>query len=115
MAKAKPKGTTSYTLKFGHPTPFRRTVTIGDENVQLVFTPGEHYELTDEEIAGLELEISGGLLVLTDLNSAGVQRPPRGQSADATATIEKLEAKIEDLATENAQLRADLEKLTAPE
>lgn len=113
MAK-KPKSTSSYTLKFGHPTPFRRTVTVGDEKVQLVFIPGEHYELTAEEVAGLDKEISGGLLVPTDLNAAGVQRPPRGVSADAAATIEKLEAKIEDLSAENAQLRADLEKLTAP-
>lgn len=113
MAK-KPKSTASYTLKFGHPTPFRRTVKIGEESVQLLFVPGEHYELTAEEVAGLDKEISGGLLVPTDLNEAGAQRPPRGVSVDAAATIERLEAKIEDLSGENAQLRADLEKLTAP-
>ncbi len=113
MAK-KPKGTTSYTLAFGYPTAFRRTVQSGDARVQLVFEPGEHYELTDEEAEGIQKELSVGLIVPSDFDPKGRQKRPTPISTDANSVIAKLEAKVESLAAENAQLKADLEAATKP-
>lgn len=75
--------TKSYRLKMGHNTTFRRTIDPSadkpekkkdGEAYQLVFEPGQDYELSDEEAAGLEKEISTGLLVPTDKDEHGRQR-----------------------------------------
>lgn len=119
MAKSKP-ATTVLALAIGHPTPWRQTVNIGTadkpEKVQLVFEPGIDVEVTAAEIAGgLQPFIDSGLLVDPRRDPKGRQRRPEKPDGDATKTIANLEKKIEDLAAENAQLRSDLEKLTAPE
>lgn len=68
-----------YGLKYGHPTEFRRTVTIGEgdsaQRVQLVFQPNAPLELSDEEIAGLKKEIDGGLIVPWVEDEKGRRKP----------------------------------------
>lgn len=114
MAKTKP-ATTVLALAIGHPTPWRQTVDTGTERVQLVFEPGIDKEVTIAEIeGGLQPFIDSGLLVDPRRDPKGRQRRPEKPDGDATKTINKLEKKIEDLATENAQLKADLEAATAP-
>lgn len=75
--------TKSYRLKMGHNTTFRRTIDPSAEKkadakkseaYQLVFEPGQDYELSAEELAGLEKEIETGLLVPTDKDEHGRQR-----------------------------------------
>jgi hypothetical protein len=119
MAKAKP-ATTVLTLKIGHPTIWRQTVNVGTaekpQKVQLLFEPGIDREVTFAEIAGgLQPFIDCGLLVDPNRDAKGRQRRPEKASGDANKTITSLEKKIEELSSENAQLRADLDKLTAPE
>lgn len=50
-------------LKFGHATPFRRTVTIKGEPSLLVFQPGEVQSLSAAEVKELANEVEAGLLV----------------------------------------------------
>lgn len=58
------KRTTALALRWGHPTPFRKTVAIGEgESVQLVFEPGVKYRVTAKEVAALKRFIDSGLLV----------------------------------------------------
>lgn len=113
----------SYMLKIGHDTAFRRTVQIGDskkagkkggtdpEKVQLVFEPGQSYQLTDEEVAGLQNEINSGLLVEATTDAEGRQRPvqPSSPRTDADSVIDRLEKKCEELAAENAELKKQLD------
>jgi hypothetical protein len=118
MAKSKP-ATTVLALAIGHPTPWRQTVNIGTadkpEKVQLVFEPGVDKEVTLAEIeGGLQPFIDAGLLVDPRRDPKGRQRRPEKPDGDANKTIAKLEKKVEELSAENAQLKADLEKLTAP-
>lgn len=114
MAKKKPTHTLA--LRFGHATLFRRTVTLGNgEKIQMVFEPDRDYEVTDEELAGgLQKLVDDGLLVDPNRDPKGRRRPLAAPTADATAAIDKLEKRVEDLAAENAQLKADLEAATAP-
>lgn len=119
MAKSKP-ATTVLALAIGHQTTWRQTVNVGTaekpNKIQLVFEPGEDKEVTLAEIeGGLQPFIDSGLLVDPNRDPKGRQRRPEKPTGDAMKTIAKLEKKIEDLSAENAQLRADLEKLTAPE
>lgn len=114
MAK-RTKGTAQYALKFGHPTVFRRTVTVGKgEPYQLVFEPGQLYELNDEEVACLDREIAAGILVEAAKDPKGrfryLDRQANKVAADADATIVKLEKRIEDLAAENAKLQEQLKQ-----
>lgn len=77
----------SYTLRQGHQTTFRRTIVPAAarkdpkraeaESYQLVLEPGQHYEFSDEELAGLEKEITSGLLVPSDIDEHGRQRAVR--------------------------------------
>ena len=106
----------SYTLRRDRNQEFRRTIKYeSGVSAQLVFQPGAHLELTAEEVAGLKKEIDSRMIVPSFVDDKGRQRIIREVTPEATATIAKLEAKVEELAAENAQLRADLEKLTAPE
>lgn len=106
MSKKK-AATRSLALRIGHTTPFRRTVTVDGEKYQLVFEPGKDYEITEAEIAGgLQKLIDGGLLVDPNRDHKGRQRRPTVAAADATATIDKLEKRIEQVAAENAALKA---------
>lgn len=77
MAKSK---ASTYGLKFGHPTDFRRTVTVGKgdkaQRVVLVFQPNTPYSLTDQEIAGCQDIIDGGLLVEWETDERGRQMRP---------------------------------------
>lgn len=54
-------------LKWGHPTTFRKTVTVGPssnpEQVQLVFEPGVKYLLSASEVSQLQRFVDSGLLV----------------------------------------------------
>jgi hypothetical protein len=118
MAKTKP-ATTVLALAIGHPTPWRQTVNVGTaeqpNRIQLVFEPNVDKEVTLAEIeGGLQPFIDSGLLVDPRRDPKGRQRRPEKPDGDANKTITKLEKKIEDLATENAQLKADLEAATAP-
>lgn len=62
--------TKSVALKWGHPTPFRRTIDLGTEKkpdkVQLVFEPGVKYQLTAREIKLLEHDFASEMLVFPD-------------------------------------------------
>lgn len=113
------KKTQTFALAIGHSTTFRQTVNIGTpekpNRVQLVFEPGEDYELTEAEIAGVQPFIDSGLLVDPNRDPKGRQRRPPVVSGDANKTIAKLEKKLEELSAENAQLKADLEAATKPE
>lgn len=105
----------SYTLRRDRNQEFRRTINYeSGVSAQLVFQPGAHLTLTAEEVAGLKKEIEARMIVPSFVDEKGRQRIVREVAPEATATIAKLEAKIEDLSAENAKLRADLEKLTAP-
>lgn len=106
MARAKKTTTDKWALKAGHPTIFRRTVEIGTgknaQRVQLVFEPDTPYELTAEEIEGLQADIDGGMLVPWndgDRRLRPVVNPT--QTADVRA-----------LQRENESLRAQVEELT---
>lgn len=119
MAKTKPTQADSggsYTLRRDRHQEFRRTVNYkSGVSAQLVFQPGEHLELTAEEVAGIKADIEAGMIVPSFRDDKGRQMIARQVAVEASAAIANLEKKIEDLSAENAQLRADLEKLTAPE
>jgi hypothetical protein len=60
MAKARKK---LVALRFGHATPFRRTVTSGGEPKTIVFAPGEVVDISQEEAGQLQRELDAGLLI----------------------------------------------------
>ena len=110
MAKAKE----SYTLKFGHSTNFRRTVTDGKgKPVVLVFVPGIHYELSKQEVDGLTEEIDAGLLVKSNCDPKGRHKDPQEVSADTGGVISKLEKKVEDQAAKITDQTKVIEDLNA--
>lgn len=141
MSKTK---ATSYTLARGRTQPYRKTLTylsaqplkdaegktvksedgkpvmkmLADPKrppVQLVFEPDEDIDLTEEEVGYLANAIKGGFIVPTNRDAKGRQKTTRNvPSPEAADEIAKLEKKIEDLAADNAQLKADLEAATAP-
>lgn len=129
-AKVEPPKGGSYTLAYGHQTPFRRTVTLdgganraikGNEpaKVQLTFNPGEHIELSDTEAVAVKDLIDIGMLVPSDKDEQGRQRQPvRGPASphsNADAVVAQLEAKCEQQAAELAELRAELKIRTDAE
>jgi hypothetical protein len=125
MAKKKPAKTDeaeddgpnagSYTLRRDREQEFRRTINYeSGVAAQLVFQPGVHVELTQEEVDGLENEIKVGMIVPSNRDDKGRQKLIREVTPEATATITKLEKQVEELSAENAQLKADLEAATAP-
>ena len=105
----------SYTLRRDREQEFRRTINYeSGVSAQLVFQPGKHVELTQEEVDGLAKEIENRMIVPSLTDDKGRQRIVREVTPEATATIAKLEKQVEDLSAENAQLKADLEAATAP-
>jgi hypothetical protein len=102
MAKKK---TTAYGLKVGHTTPFRRTVEIGTKDkpkrVQLVFEPDAPYDLTEQEVAGVQRFIDCGLLVPWMLDPKGRRRMPTG-TKDGPAEIDTMGKRIAELELELA-------------
>jgi hypothetical protein len=126
---AKPKSGT-FTLRNGHATTFRRTVTLDGsslnpkkptadaEKVQLAFEPGVDYPLSEVEVAGCQDLIDAGILVPANRDDKGRNKPiAASPRTDADSTIDKLEKKVEELAAENAALKAKLAaapKVTIP-
>ncbi len=121
----------AFMLKLGHPTPYRRTVTLDGstkankpvsseaEKVQLEFQPGQAYDLSDIEAEGCRDLIENGFLVPARTDEKGRNKPVQVSSprTDADGTIDKLEKKVEELAAENAELKAQLKnapKVTLP-
>lgn len=107
---AKKAKTTAYGLRFGHPNIFRRTIQIGKganaTRFQMVFEPNVPYELSDEEVAALKPEIEDGIIELW--NDGKQRRRPAATAPTSNAT-----AQVEALQVENAELRAQVEELTA--
>ncbi|MBW3543446.1 MAG: hypothetical protein KY476_24605 [Planctomycetes bacterium] len=98
-------------MKFGHATPFRRTITLGKERETLLFDPDTPYDLSPDEVAGLAAEIDCGLIVPWDTDDKGRRaRPPRGPLAPDES---ELAERVRRLEAENASLRAQLESLEA--
>lgn len=105
----------SYTLRRDREQEFRRTINyLSGASAQLVFQPGQHVELTQEEVDWLAKEIEHRMIVPSYRDDKGRQKIVREVTPEATATISRLEKKIEELSAENAQLKADLEAATAP-
>lgn len=106
--------TVELSLKFGHPTAFRRTVGAGDDRRLLVFQPGEVYPLSAAEAKQLEREISSGLLVdpSSDRRLSGApigdphgKTPPEieSQLAELTAALAERDARVADLEKQLAE------------
>lgn len=117
------KKTRTLALKVGHPTAFRRTIKFWAKSkdgsrvldpsrppVQMVFEPGQDYEISEEEIeAGLQGLIDGGLLVDPNRDPKGRQRrPPAPEAAQFDKVVAKLEKRIEELSAENEDLKKQL-------
>ncbi len=106
----------SYTLKRGRESQFRRTIRYeSGVSAQLVFSPDQHIDLTQEEVDGLRKEIACGLIVPSNTDDKGRQRVVREVTTEAKATIESLQSQVDELAAENAQLKADMEAASKPE
>lgn len=81
MARKK-ASTTAYGLRVGHPQPWRQTVVIGDERVQLVFEPDQPMDLSENELEQLQPFVDSGLLVPWDADPKGRRTMrPRSQPA----------------------------------
>jgi hypothetical protein len=97
MAKKK---TTAWGLKVGHTTPFRRTVDIGTKGkpnrVQLVFQPDTPYELTEQELAGVQRFVDSGLIVPWLLDPKGRRRSPAA-AAEGKSEIDAMGKRIAEL------------------
>lgn len=109
MAKKQPCGT--FALRQGHETAFRRTIEISKGNkIQLVFEPGQTYDLSEAERKQCQDIIDAGLLQEVTFDPKGRMRYPSGKLAalDTETIVANLEAKIESLSAENAKLSAEL-------
>ena len=103
----------SYTLKRDHEGDFRRTIHYENgDSVVLVMSPGLHLDLSQEEVDGLEKEISSGFIVPSNTDDKGRQKVVRQESPEATATIARLEKRVEEQAAEIAALNSQLEEAT---
>lgn len=103
MAKKEAKGeSAAYTLLRGRTQPFRRTVA----SRLLVFEPGVDLELTAEEQEQCADLIANGMIVPSDRDAKGRLRGPQRQ------VVESLEARVEKLEAENAELKELLDAAT---
>jgi hypothetical protein len=110
MAK---RSTRTVALVYGHPTTFKRTVTTGEKgstkSVQLVFEPGEVYQVSEAEFAGLAVEVASGLIVEPNIGDDGRMRPPRREAAVEPSVVADLESQIERQAQRIAELESQLQ------
>lgn len=115
MARAKKTTTEKWALKAGHPTIFRRTVEIGTgknaQRVQLVFEPDTPYELTGEELEGLQADIDGGMIVPWN---DGDRRLRPVANPTQTADVRALQRENESLRAQVEELTEQLAEATAP-
>lgn len=110
MAKRKE----AYTLKLGRMVPFRRTVKVGKNSVQLVFEPGCDLELSSEELEQCQDLIDTGMIVPANRDAKGRLRVVRERTEEDAATIESLEAQIAEKDARIAELEKQLDEATTP-
>lgn len=113
--------TTVWGLKYGHPTPYRRTLSVGKGKkagrVLMVFQPDTPYELTDEELAGCQDLVKIGLLVPWETDPKGRRARPRpaadqsGETDSATALQAKVSELELELAAANQQVALLIEQV----
>lgn len=103
---------TLYTLRRGREQPFRRTVTLGGNQVQLVFEPGVDLDLSPDEIVQCQDLIDNQMIVPATRDAKGRLRVVR--SVTEAATIATLQAKCDEQEARIAELEALLEESTKP-
>jgi hypothetical protein len=104
---------TLYTLRRGREQPFRRTVTLGDKQVQLVFEPGVDLDLSPDEIVQCQDLIDSQMIVPATRDAKGRLRVVR--STTEAATLAALQAKNDELEARVAELTALLDEATVAE
>lgn len=114
MSKVK---TTPWGLKFGHPTVFRRTVTVNagqsdEQKYQLVFEPNVPANLTEHEFKCCQDIIDIGLLVPWDVDPKGRRaRPNQVARMAEVSRIQELELEVAALEEQVALLIDQVKEL----
>jgi hypothetical protein len=98
---------TNLALKYGHLTPFRRTVQSGGKTKVLTFEPGYVYPIPAAELPFLQKAIDSGLLV----EACSDRRHGGAPTGDPTKTVDAKAAEIETLTALLAERDARIAEL----